>query len=117
MEVQAFETCKLLDSNVQLLTGWAPDRLLTYSLTQSLTHLLTAGHFHAQDISVFESSMRLNYLGVVCSLKAVYGGMVARNSGHICLISSVMGTMGEWLGDVANQSEDEIHHRDCHATR
>ncbi|KAF5839015.1 hypothetical protein DUNSADRAFT_1792 [Dunaliella salina] len=38
--------------------------------------------------------MQLNYLGVVASVQCLYPRMVQRNAGHICLISSVMGTMG-----------------------
>lgn len=53
-----------------------------------------AGYFHQQELSVFESTMRLNYLGVVASVQCLYPRMVQRNSGHICLVSSVMGTMG-----------------------
>ncbi|GFH27384.1 uncharacterized protein HaLaN_25694 [Haematococcus lacustris] len=52
------------------------------------------GFFHDTHLSVFESSMRLNYLGVVASVKACYSRMLTRNTGHLCLISSVMGTMG-----------------------
>lgn len=55
----------------------------------------TPGYFHQQDITVFESTMRLNYLGVVASVQSLYPRMVQRNSGHICLVSSVMGTMGQ----------------------
>jgi len=41
--------------------------------------------------------MQLNFLGVVASVQSLYSRMVQRNSGHICLVSSVMGTMGGWV--------------------
>ena len=52
------------------------------------------GYFHAQGVEVFEQQMRLNYLGVVHTVKAAYDAMVARGSGHICLVASTMALMG-----------------------
>lgn len=43
---------------------------------------------------MFEQMMRLNYMGTVHCVKAVYNSMVARNTGHICVVSSAMGCMG-----------------------
>ncbi|GAX79411.1 hypothetical protein CEUSTIGMA_g6852.t1 [Chlamydomonas eustigma] len=54
----------------------------------------TPGYFHEQGIEVFEQMMRLNYLGVVHTVKAVYEDMIKRNTGHICFISSTMALMG-----------------------
>ncbi len=52
------------------------------------------GYFHEQPLDVFESTMRLNYFGALHSVRAVYPGMVARNAGHICFITSTMAQMG-----------------------
>lgn len=52
------------------------------------------GYFHEMDLAVFEEQMRLNYMGSVNTAKAAYGGMVARNKGHICFVSSSMALMG-----------------------
>jgi hypothetical protein len=52
------------------------------------------GYFHEQGIEVFEQQMRLNYLGVVNTVKAAYDGMVRRGSGHLCLVASTMALMG-----------------------
>eukprot|EP00197_Chlamydomonas_leiostraca_P011022 CAMPEP_0202885958 /NCGR_PEP_ID=MMETSP1391-20130828/41930_1 /ASSEMBLY_ACC=CAM_ASM_000867 /TAXON_ID=1034604 /ORGANISM="Chlamydomonas leiostraca, Strain SAG 11-49" /LENGTH=321 /DNA_ID=CAMNT_0049569221 /DNA_START=25 /DNA_END=990 /DNA_ORIENTATION=+ len=52
------------------------------------------GYFHELDMAAFESSMKLNYFGVVAAAQALYPRMVARGSGHLCFVSSGMGTMG-----------------------
>jgi len=36
----------------------------------------TPGYFHDQDIEVFERMMKLNYMGSLHTVKAVYDGMV-----------------------------------------
>eukprot|EP00879_Flechtneria_rotunda_P022800 GHRR01024080.1.p1 GENE.GHRR01024080.1~~GHRR01024080.1.p1 ORF type:complete len:117 (+),score=21.68 GHRR01024080.1:703-1053(+) len=43
---------------------------------------------------MFERQMQLNYLGSLHAAKAVYAGMVSRNSGHICFVASTMALMG-----------------------
>ncbi len=67
-----------------------------------LAACLRAGYFHDQGVDVFESSMRLNYMGTVNSIKAVYDRMLTRNTGHICIVSSAMGTMGEWTNGLTS---------------
>jgi 3-dehydrosphinganine reductase len=42
----------------------------------------------------YERQINVNYLGAVRSVHAVLPGMVARRSGHIILVSSVMGVLG-----------------------
>ena len=54
----------------------------------------TPGYFHEQDVEVFQHMMQLNYMGTLHTVKAVYNGMVARNTGHIVFISSTMALMG-----------------------
>lgn len=54
-----------------------------------------AGYFHDQEVDEFDRMMRLNYLGTVHSVKAVYDSMVARNSGYIVMVSSTLGLLGE----------------------
>lgn len=46
--------------------------------------------------------MQLNYMGSLHAAKAVYEGMVSRNSGHICFIASTMALMGEGGRDRAS---------------
>lgn len=53
------------------------------------------GYFHEQDLSVFEHTMRLNYLGTVATIKGLYGRMVGRGSGHIVIVASALALMGE----------------------
>ncbi|KAG1671485.1 hypothetical protein FOA52_003143 [Chlamydomonas sp. UWO 241] len=52
------------------------------------------GYFHEQSLDVFRQHMDVNYFGCVNTVKAVYDGMVARNAGRICLMSSTLGLMG-----------------------
>jgi NADP-dependent 3-hydroxy acid dehydrogenase YdfG len=52
------------------------------------------GHFHDLGLDAFESAMRTNYLGCVATIKAAYPGMIRRNRGHVCIVSSAMGVMG-----------------------
>lgn len=54
-----------------------------------------AGYFHECDVSLFERQMQLNYMGSVHAAKAVYSGMIARNSGHICFVASTLSLLGE----------------------
>lgn len=44
--------------------------------------------------------MQLNYMGTVYAIKAVYGSMIQRNQGHICIISSTMGLLGEHAAEI-----------------
>jgi 3-dehydrosphinganine reductase len=53
------------------------------------------GYFHDCEPELFERQMSLNYMGSLHAAKAVYDGMLARNAGHICFISSTMALMGE----------------------
>ena len=46
------------------------------------------GYFLEQDASVFEKTMKLNYLGTVHAAKAVAPAMTARNSGEIVIVAS-----------------------------
>lgn len=54
-----------------------------------------AGYFHDQEVDEFDRMMRLNYLGTVHSVKAVYDSMVKRNSGYIVMVSSTLALLGE----------------------
>lgn len=52
------------------------------------------GYFHDTGVEVFEAQMKLNFFGVLHCVKAAYSAMVARRSGHICIVSSALGTLG-----------------------
>ncbi len=52
------------------------------------------GYFHDQEAEVFDSAMKLNYMGIVNTVKAAYDDMVRRGKGHICLVASTMSLMG-----------------------
>ena len=45
-------------------------------------------------IEEYHRQMDVNFLGVVRTVKAVLPGMVERGTGHICLVSSVLGVLG-----------------------
>lgn len=53
-----------------------------------------AGMFLEEDIQHWELVNRVNYLGVVYTLKAVVPGMVKRNSGRIIVTNSSGSFMG-----------------------
>lgn len=38
--------------------------------------------------------MDLNYFGSLRAVRCVYSAMLARGSGHICIVSSTLGTLG-----------------------
>lgn len=46
------------------------------------------------DVSAFDRSMDVNYMGVVRGLAAVLPGMLARGKGHIAIVASVAGYRG-----------------------
>eukprot|EP00939_MAST-03C_sp_MAST-3C-sp1_P002700 g2700.t1 len=48
----------------------------------------TPGYFLDQDPSVFENSMRLNYLGTVNAAKAIAPSMTNRGEGHLVFVAS-----------------------------
>ncbi|KAK9816742.1 hypothetical protein WJX72_004457 [[Myrmecia] bisecta] len=50
--------------------------------------------FNEGDIELWEDINRVNYLGVVYTLKAVLPGMVQRGSGHAVITSSLLGVCG-----------------------
>lgn len=52
------------------------------------------GYFAEQEVSIFEETVALNYLGTVHAIKACIPYMVRRRSGHIILISSAAGVLG-----------------------
>jgi short-subunit dehydrogenase len=52
------------------------------------------GYFHDQDVEIFASAMKLNYMGIVNTVKAAYDDMVRRGTGQICLVASTMSLMG-----------------------
>jgi NAD(P)-dependent dehydrogenase (short-subunit alcohol dehydrogenase family) len=56
----------------------------------------------------FEQQIQLNYIGTVKTIKAVLPGMLTRRSGHIVIVSSMLGVIGrcmveggDWDGDSA----------------
>ncbi|EFJ49321.1 hypothetical protein VOLCADRAFT_90131 [Volvox carteri f. nagariensis] len=52
------------------------------------------GYFHENDLETFRQQMELNFFGVLNVVHAVYGDMVRRNQGHICLVGSALSTFG-----------------------
>lgn len=68
-----------------------------------------AGYFHESEPDMFERQMQLNYLGSLHAAKAVYSGMVSRNSGHICFIASTMALMGACIrqGNCSGTFQDD----------
>ena len=53
--------------------------------------------FWEEDLSINERINRINYLGVVYTLKAALPGMVKRGTGRVLMMSSLMATLGEKL--------------------
>lgn len=52
------------------------------------------GYFLDLDPEVFRRQMELNYLGTLYAVRAVLPGMVARERGHLVVVSSVSGLIG-----------------------
>ncbi|PSC70985.1 short-chain dehydrogenase [Micractinium conductrix] len=52
------------------------------------------GLFIEQGPDVFERTMRVNYLGTVNSVQAALPGMLARRSGRVVLVASMLGVLG-----------------------
>ncbi|GLC33215.1 hypothetical protein PLESTB_000358700 [Pleodorina starrii] len=52
------------------------------------------GYFHETSLETFQQQMQLNFFGVLNVVHALYGDMVRRNSGHICLVGSALSTFG-----------------------
>lgn len=59
-----------------------------------MKNFMHAGMFLEEDIQHWELVNRVNYLGVVYTLKAVMPGMVKRNSGRIIVTNSSGSFMG-----------------------
>ncbi|KXZ50855.1 hypothetical protein GPECTOR_14g107 [Gonium pectorale] len=52
------------------------------------------GYFHELDLDAFSQQMQLNYFGVLNVVHTLYGDMVRRNQGHICIVGSALSTFG-----------------------
>ncbi len=52
------------------------------------------GYFQDQAIEIFEKTMAINYFGTLYAIRAVVPQMLARNKGHIVLVSSGAGLIG-----------------------
>ncbi|GIL76036.1 hypothetical protein Vretimale_5676 [Volvox reticuliferus] len=52
------------------------------------------GYFHEIELDVFRKQMELNFFGVLNVVHVVYGDMVRRNQGHICLVGSALSSFG-----------------------
>ncbi|GIL44695.1 hypothetical protein Vafri_2218 [Volvox africanus] len=52
------------------------------------------GYFHETELAVFRKQMELNFFGVLNVIHALYGDMVQRNQGHICLVGSALSSFG-----------------------
>jgi 3-dehydrosphinganine reductase len=65
-----------------------PDILITAA---GIAH---PGYFQDIPLEVFEQIMAVNYLGSLYAIRAVWAMMVARQRGHVVLISSGAGLMG-----------------------
>ena len=61
------------------------------------------------DMKVLEHIMRVNFLGAVALTKAVLPSMLERKSGHIVVISSVMGKFGTQLRSGYAASKHALH--------
>ena len=81
MDVTSYESVKDAFDEAAIVVG-EPDVLVT-AAGQAFP-----GYFLDQDPSVFEKTMRLNYMGNVHSIKAAIPYMVQRKSGNICIIAS-----------------------------
>ena len=71
-----------------ILQNGVPDIVIN---SAGITH---PGNFSDLELKVFRSMMEVNYLGTVNVLKAFIPGMIARRSGHIANISSMVGLLG-----------------------
>ena len=92
-------------SGQQSHTGQQPHKIMGNEVQQALPRVLTptfsempyhvhAGMFLEEGVEHWEAVNRVNYLGVVYTLKAVVPGMVQRNSGRIIVTNSSGGFMG-----------------------
>lgn len=61
------------------------------------------------DIHVFDRIMKVNFLGSVAVTKSVLPSMIERKSGHIVVISSVMGKFGTQLRAGYSASKHALH--------
>lgn len=52
-----------------------------------------SGYFHEMSDATFEQQMDLNYFGALRTIRTVYSRMLTRHSGHICIVSSTLGTL------------------------
>ncbi len=52
------------------------------------------GHFETLPLVAFDDQMKLNYLGIVYSIRAVLPSMIERENGHLMLVSSDAGVVG-----------------------
>ena len=71
---------------------------MTVNGTPSVSAGAGAGMFLEEGLEHWELVNRINYLGVVCTLKAVVPDMAQRNSGRILVTNSSGSFMGAPLG-------------------
>eukprot|EP00877_Chromochloris_zofingiensis_P011902 jgi/Chrzof1/6966/Cz02g05230.t1 len=90
---QVFRDCPTPTSNQKLPLAANEPSVSVHYFANAVSTLL-AGYFHDLDAAKFGAQMQLNYMGTVYAIKAVYGSMIQRNQGHICIISSTMGLLG-----------------------
>lgn len=79
-----------LEASIDLAqkTGGPCDLLITAA------GIVVPGRFDALDAGAFRTQMAVNYFGTVAAVRAVYGGMCARRSGHIVMIASAAALVG-----------------------
>ncbi len=64
------------------------------SLTAKTCHGPAGMFMEEAGIAHWEKVMRINFMGVVCTLKAALPGMVSRNKGRVVVTNSSGGFMG-----------------------
>ena len=61
------------------------------------------------DIKVAQSIMNINFWGAVALTQAILPGMISRNSGHIVIISSLVGKFGTKFRSAYSASKHALH--------
>lgn len=84
-------------SNFQQVNNVIANHLEQYSAPDLIINCAgeaLPGKFADLDLEVFHSMMAINYFGTLHVLKAALPGMIARGSGHVVNICSVVGFLG-----------------------
>ncbi len=105
--------CLVLDlEDLASLSKAAQEVLSTYGRVDLLINnagLSQRAYAFETDISVDDRLMRINYLGTVALTKAVLGSMIERRTGHVAVVSSVLGVFGAPMRSAYAASKHALH--------